>query len=92
MASEMIWPLETLVAKSFASEGRAYHHAGSTRPILPEPDVLPARSLVLSGTPGGVIFSLGTLWRGALYLQPGDEVVARATGLGVLRSRVEEES
>jgi 2-keto-4-pentenoate hydratase/2-oxohepta-3-ene-1,7-dioic acid hydratase in catechol pathway len=35
-----------------------------------------------------VIFRLTNLWRGSLYLQPGDEVVARATGLGALRNRV----
>jgi len=87
-ASEMILDLPTLVERSFAGRELAYHHAGSTRSILPEASGFPARSLVLSGTPGGVIFQLSTLWRGSLYLQPGDEVVARATGLGALRNRV----
>ncbi len=87
-ASEMIWDLPTLVERSFAWRDLAYHHAGSTRSILPEEGGIPARALVLSGTPGGVIFQLSTLWRGSLYLQPGDEVVARATGLGALRNRV----
>jgi 2-keto-4-pentenoate hydratase/2-oxohepta-3-ene-1,7-dioic acid hydratase in catechol pathway len=87
-AGEMIWDLPTLVQRSFAGRDLAYHHAGSTRSVLPEADGIPARSLVLSGTPGGVIFQLSTLWRGSLYLQPGDEVVARATGLGALRNRV----
>jgi 2-keto-4-pentenoate hydratase/2-oxohepta-3-ene-1,7-dioic acid hydratase in catechol pathway len=87
-ANEMIWDLPTLVERSFSGRDVAYHHAGSTRSILPKAGGIPARSLVLSGTPGGVIFQLETLWRGSLYLQPGDEVVARATGLGALRNRV----
>jgi 2-keto-4-pentenoate hydratase/2-oxohepta-3-ene-1,7-dioic acid hydratase in catechol pathway len=86
--SEMIWDLSTLVERSFAGRDVAYHHAGSTRSILPAQEGIPARTLVLSGTPGGVIFQLSTLWRGSLYLRPGDEVVARATGLGALRNRV----
>jgi 2-keto-4-pentenoate hydratase/2-oxohepta-3-ene-1,7-dioic acid hydratase in catechol pathway len=87
-ARAMIWDLPTLVERSFAWRERAYHHAGGVRSILPAADGIPARALVLSGTPGGVIFALGNLWRGTLYLQPGDEVVARANGLGALQSRV----
>jgi 2-keto-4-pentenoate hydratase/2-oxohepta-3-ene-1,7-dioic acid hydratase in catechol pathway len=87
-AAAMLWDLPTLVAKSFEARDVAYHHAGTTRSLLPAPEGIPARTLVLSGTPGGVIFQLTTLWRGSLYLQPGDEVIARATGLGVLRNRV----
>jgi 2-keto-4-pentenoate hydratase/2-oxohepta-3-ene-1,7-dioic acid hydratase in catechol pathway len=87
-ASAMIWDLPALVERSFAWRERAYRHAGGTRSILPAPDGIPARALVLSGTPGGVIFQPRNLWRGSLYLQPGDEVAARAGGLGALQSRV----
>jgi 2-keto-4-pentenoate hydratase/2-oxohepta-3-ene-1,7-dioic acid hydratase in catechol pathway len=87
-ANAMIWDLATLVERSFAWRERAYRHAGGTRSILPAPDGIPARALVLSGTPGGVIFQPSNLWRGSLYLQPGDEVAARASGLGALQSRV----
>lgn len=87
-AQAMIWDLPALVERSFAWRARAYHHAGGVRSILPAADGIPARSLVLSGTPGGVVFAPSNLWRGSLYLQPGDEVVARANGLGALQSRV----
>jgi 2-keto-4-pentenoate hydratase/2-oxohepta-3-ene-1,7-dioic acid hydratase in catechol pathway len=91
-ATDMIWDLPALVAQSFAGRERAYRHAGGTRSILPRPDGIPARALVLSGTPGGVIFAPSNVWRGGLYLQPGDEVVARADGLGALRNRVAPEA
>ena len=87
-ARAMIWDLPTLVERSFAWRERPYHHAGRVRSILPSEAGIPARSLVLSGTPGGVIFQPTNLWRGSLYLKPGDEVVARANGLGALQSRV----
>ena len=84
----MIWGLPELLERSFAERERAYHHAGGVRSILPAADGIPARTLVLSGTPGGVIFAPSNVWRGSLYLKPGDEVVARANGLGALQSRV----
>jgi 2-keto-4-pentenoate hydratase/2-oxohepta-3-ene-1,7-dioic acid hydratase in catechol pathway len=87
-ATDMIWPLPELVARAFAVRARPHRHAGGQVSLLPDGQTLPARTLVLSGTPGGVIFRLANLWRAGLYLQPGDEVVARATGLGALRNRV----
>jgi 2-keto-4-pentenoate hydratase/2-oxohepta-3-ene-1,7-dioic acid hydratase in catechol pathway len=87
-ATDMIWPLPELVERAFAWRERPYRYAGGRVSLLPDGRTLPARTLVLSGTPGGVIFRLTNLWRGSLYLQPGDEVVARATGLGALRNRV----
>jgi len=87
-AGDMIWPLRELVERSFAWRDRPYHYAGGTVSLLADDSSIPARALVLSGTPGGVIFSPSNLWRGSLYLKPGDEVAARATGLGALRNRI----
>jgi len=89
--TDMIWPLPELIARSLADEGARYSYGDAEIPLLAGAEV-PARGLVLSGTPGGVAFSFGNLWRGGAYLEPGDEVVARATGLGVLRNRVAREA
>ena len=86
-ASDMIWGVREMLARSVADR-ETYRYAGAEVPLLPEPGVLPARALLLSGTPDGVIFRPTNVWRGSLYLQPGDEVVARATALGALRNRV----
>jgi 2-keto-4-pentenoate hydratase/2-oxohepta-3-ene-1,7-dioic acid hydratase in catechol pathway len=89
--TDMIWPLPELVERALADEGRRYRFAGDEVPLL-DGDAVPPRALVLSGTPGGVIFRLGNLWRGGAYLQPDDVVVSRATGLGALRNRVAREA
>jgi 2-keto-4-pentenoate hydratase/2-oxohepta-3-ene-1,7-dioic acid hydratase in catechol pathway len=86
-ASDMIWGVRELLERSFADR-EAYRYAGAEVPLLPEPGVLPARALLLSGTPAGVVFRFSNLWRASAYLRPGDEVVARANGLGALQSRV----
>jgi len=90
-AQDMIWKLPALVERAFAWRERELRYAGGTVSLLPDGRSLPARTLVLSGTPGGVVFRPSNLWRGGLYLQPGDEVVARASGLGALRNRVASE-
>jgi 2-keto-4-pentenoate hydratase/2-oxohepta-3-ene-1,7-dioic acid hydratase in catechol pathway len=87
-ASDMIWDVPELLARAFAAGPLPYRYARATVPLLPDGRSLPARAMLLSGTPDGVIFRLSNLWRGSLYLQPGDEVVARATGLGALRNRI----
>jgi 2-keto-4-pentenoate hydratase/2-oxohepta-3-ene-1,7-dioic acid hydratase in catechol pathway len=86
-ATDMIWPLAEIVSRALADDGRRYRHAGGELTLL-EGETLPPRSLVLSGTPGGVIFGFGNFWRGGAYLQPEDVVISRASGLGVLRSRI----
>lgn len=50
---------------------------------------IPAGTILLTGTPEGVLFHPVTLWNPLAYLRSGDEVVMRAPGLGVLRNRVE---
>jgi len=86
-ASDMVWGVREMLARALADR-EAYRYGGAEVPLLPVPGVLPARALLLSGTPDGVIFRMTNLWRSGLYLQPGDEVVARATALGALRNRV----
>jgi len=55
---------------------------------LTDCDGIPARTLILTGTPAGVMFNLLTIWRTRAYLEPGDEVIVVATHLGVLRNRI----
>jgi 2,4-diketo-3-deoxy-L-fuconate hydrolase len=90
-AGDMIWPLAEIVSRALADDARHYRYAGGEVTLL-EGEALPPRSLVLSGTPGGVLFSLGNFWRGGAYLQPEDVVIARASQLGALRSRVAAEA
>ena len=47
----------------------------------------PRSTLILTGTPAGVMFHLLTIWSARAYLEPGDEVGGGAS-LGVLHNRV----
>ena len=47
---------------------------------------IPARTMVLTGTPEGVMFSLANVWYGGAYLREGDVVTSVATHLGMMRN------
>ncbi len=87
-ADQMIWSHREMLARAFGMAEREFHYQDGTVTLLGEGEEIAVRSLLLSGTPEGVIFRATNLWRGSLYLQPGDEVAARVTWLGALRNRV----
>jgi 2,4-didehydro-3-deoxy-L-rhamnonate hydrolase len=87
-AGRMVWGPREMIAETLHRENWTFHGHGGTVPLLPQPGTLPRGTLILSGTPAGVIFKPVNLWAWWLYLQPGDEVVASADALGALRNRI----
>jgi 2-keto-4-pentenoate hydratase/2-oxohepta-3-ene-1,7-dioic acid hydratase in catechol pathway len=85
---QMVWPWREMLSRAFAQRARDFRYRGGTVRLLADDGSLAARSLLLSGTPEGVIFRATNLWRGSLYLQPGDEVIAQVRWLGALRNRI----
>jgi 2-keto-4-pentenoate hydratase/2-oxohepta-3-ene-1,7-dioic acid hydratase in catechol pathway len=49
---------------------------------------LPAGTMLLTGTPEGVLFHPACIWNPLAYLRSGDEVVIHAPWLGVLQNRI----
>jgi 2,4-diketo-3-deoxy-L-fuconate hydrolase len=87
VGGRMIWSPGEIASRALEACDVAYHRqAGSVG--LTDCDGIPPRTLILTGTPGGVMFHLLTLWSKHAYLEPGDEVVTVATHLGVLRNRI----
>jgi 2,4-diketo-3-deoxy-L-fuconate hydrolase len=88
LGGQMIWSPAEVLARSL--DDCALEYSSKDGPVgLADCAGIPARTLVLTGTPAGVLFHPVTLWSKQAYLTPGDEVVAVATHLGVLRNRVE---
>ena len=87
VGGQMIWPPAEVVSRAFESCDVVYHSEGETLGLT-SCSGIPPRTLVLTGTPGGVIFHLVTLWSKSAYLEPGDEVVTVATHLGALRNHI----
>ena len=84
----MIWNPDTITTRAFAQcELDFLAPAGVTR--IASCASIPAGTLLLTGTPEGVLFHPATVWNPFAYLRAGDVVVVQAAGLGVLRTTVE---
>jgi 2,4-diketo-3-deoxy-L-fuconate hydrolase len=79
-------PLD-IVRQAFASAQQTYYRGDEIVPLLPGGKI-PAGTLLLSGTGGGVIFKPLNVWNPFLYLKAGDRVTTVADYLGHLDNRI----
>ncbi|MEC9365278.1 MAG: fumarylacetoacetate hydrolase family protein [Pseudomonadota bacterium] len=87
-AGAMLWSPQRALGEIFANAGVDYGYGARRVRLLDDPARLPARTIVFTGTPEGVIFKPLNFFNPWLYLQPGDEIVIRADYLGVMRNRI----
>lgn len=87
-AGSMSWGPQEMLQEVFAREAWTFRHYQDSVPLLEQPGVIPAGTIIFSGTPAGVLFKPLNLWNHWAYLQPGDEVIMRAEYLGSLRNQV----
>jgi 2-keto-4-pentenoate hydratase/2-oxohepta-3-ene-1,7-dioic acid hydratase in catechol pathway len=87
-AGLMIWTPERIASAALEGCAQAYEsEAGGVK--LTDCEGIPGGTLLLTGTPEGVLFNPVTIWSPLAYLRPADEVVLRAKWLGVLVNRIE---
>lgn len=86
-AGLMIWSPSEIVARAFDDCDVVYQRSEGTVGLT-DCTAIPARTLILTGTPGGVMFHVLTVWYPGAYLERGDEVWTLAPFLGVLHNRV----
>ncbi len=55
-SSEMVWDVGEVLAQTLARKGMRWEHRGSHVPLF-DGDAVPARTLILTGTPRGTVFS-----------------------------------
>lgn len=55
-AREMVWDFDEIVSRTWAWQDRRWEHRGAQVSLLGDSETIPARTLVLSGTPHGTIF------------------------------------
>ncbi len=86
-AGLMIWSPREILDRALADCETPYQLRDETIRIS-DCERIPAGTLILTGTPAGVLFHPLSLWNAAAYLRSGDEVVTVGTHLGVLRNEV----
>jgi 2-keto-4-pentenoate hydratase/2-oxohepta-3-ene-1,7-dioic acid hydratase in catechol pathway len=55
-ATAMVWDVDEIVARTWAWKDRTWDHRGAQVGLLGAPDAIPARAMILSGTPHGTVF------------------------------------
>ena len=87
-AGMMIWDPAEMIKQIFYRSKWDFHSERGRISLLPEDENISAGSIILSGTPEGVIFRLVNIWNESFYLAEGDEVVIRAERMGILRNTI----
>ena len=85
----MIWQPERLVKEIFDRGGWQFNYQGKGQPLLQGENVIPERTVILAGTPAGVIFRELNFWMPWLYVGAGDRLQLFGTYLGKIDIRFE---
>lgn len=88
-AGLMNWNPWTIMSKSLHACGASYLNGETVVTLLDSCEKIPAKTLFLTGTPEGVMFSPITLWSSRFYLERGDLVTSQASYLGVMRNLID---
>ncbi|MEH6548393.1 MAG: fumarylacetoacetate hydrolase family protein [Pseudomonadales bacterium] len=89
-ADKMVWSPQELLARALADCQSPYQN-GPAIVYITDCQSIPAGTLILTGTPAGVMFHIATLWSPWAYLQEGDVVTSFGTYLGLLRNEIVDE-
>jgi 2-keto-4-pentenoate hydratase/2-oxohepta-3-ene-1,7-dioic acid hydratase in catechol pathway len=88
VAGAMVWSPREILDRAMGDCDAPYETRQGVVHIA-DCDGVPAGTLILTGTPAGVLFHLATLWNPWAYLREGDVVTSFGSYLGFLRNRVE---
>ena len=87
VAQRMIWSPSEIARRALADCQGGYRSLSGQHSLTPC-DAIPAGTLLLTGTPAGVLFHPLNVWRPGAYLITGDVVTAYGAHLGMLRNHV----
>lgn len=83
----MVWKPKQLIAEVFKRDQRDFHYQGKLQPLLTNSSVIPERTLILTGTPAGVVFRSYNFWLPFLFIRPGDTLHLSGTFLGRIENQ-----
>jgi 2-keto-4-pentenoate hydratase/2-oxohepta-3-ene-1,7-dioic acid hydratase in catechol pathway len=84
---DMILSIDDIVRQGFRDRPMEYRKGSARVNLMPDEGV-PAGSLILTGTAGGVVFKPLNIWWQPAYLKTGDLVRTEASYLGVIENTV----
>ncbi|MEH6447026.1 MAG: fumarylacetoacetate hydrolase family protein [Oleispira sp.] len=88
--SQMVWSFSNILDHVLDDCQSAYQSLKGHISIIDNCQNIPAGTIVLTGTPEGVMFNPATLWNPYFYLQPNDQINSYGTYLGKITNNVEQ--
>lgn len=88
-AGLMIWNPMQILERTLKDCNAVYKKLTEEIRLLNSCDKVPAKTLMLTGTPEGTMFHIATLWNRLFYLASGDVITAYATYLGITENTVQ---
>lgn len=85
---DIIWGPEKIIDEIFLRREWAYETENEDWYLLEKKDIIPSGTILLTGTPKGVIFKKTNMWNSAVFLQQGDEILLVSDGLGIINNRI----
>lgn len=86
-AGQMVWSPREILNKALA-DCESHYLAGDDTVHIADCESIPASTLILTGTPEGVLFHLATLWSPWAYLREGDVITSLGTYLGYMHNEI----
>jgi len=83
----MIWSPYEILSRTLG-DCRSPYYTEDDVVSISDCEVIPARTLILTGTPEGVMFKVATIWNPLAYLRSGDVVVSTGKFLGTMRNEI----
>jgi 2,4-diketo-3-deoxy-L-fuconate hydrolase len=86
--SQMVWSFTNIFDHTLDDCLSTYQSLKGNVSIIDNCQSIAAGTLILTGTPEGVMFNPATLWNPYFYLQPGDKINSYGTYLGKIKNSV----
>lgn len=89
-AAKIIWGPEKCVDEIFNRSDWGFEAGDEEWRLMAREDLIPAGTIILSGTPQGVIFKKANMWNRSVFLRDGDNVLMTGEGFGFISNKIAE--
>ncbi|WP_028973675.1 fumarylacetoacetate hydrolase family protein [Spirochaeta cellobiosiphila] len=85
---DLIWGPDKIIEEVFLRGNWKFEKENEYWYLLKNKNLIPSGTILLTGTPEGVIFKKTNMWNPFVFLRPGDDIHIIADGLGQINNKI----
>lgn len=89
-ANQIIWGPEKCVEEIFNRSDWVFNAGNEEWHLMAHKNRIPTGTIILSGTPQGVIFKKANMWNRSVFLKEGDQILMQGDGFGFITNSIVE--